>query len=160
MKNRILHWLFNSMLTGYSSRLPGDRECYSYFTCETLLATRMHSSMMRTGRALTVFRSLLFPDGGLVRAGVVVGGSGPEGEGEVDLVPGGVWSRGRVWYRGVVVVVSWSATPPVNRMTNRCKNITLAKSSFRPVMIALSAVQSCTPTFIHNVILVIDKNNA
>ena len=24
--------------------------------------------------------------------------------------------------------------PPVNRMTNRCKNITLAKTSFRPVM--------------------------
>ena len=26
-------------------------------------------------------------------------------------------------------------TPPVNRMTNRCKNITLAKTSFRPVTI-------------------------
>ena len=26
-------------------------------------------------------------------------------------------------------------TPPVNRMTDRCKNITLAKTSFRPVII-------------------------
>ena len=27
--------------------------------------------------------------------------------------------------------------PPVNRMTDRCKNITLAKTSFRPVNITL-----------------------
>ena len=82
----------------------------------------MHSSRMRTGRTLTVFRSLLFRGGG--------GG----------LVPGGVpaWSRG-VWSRGVP---TWSGgvpgqvlPPPVNRMTHTCKNITLAKTSFRPVKI-------------------------
>ena len=30
--------------------------------------------------------------------------------------------------------------PPVNRMTDRCKNITLAKTSFRPVKICLTSV--------------------
>ena len=37
---------------------------------------------------------------------------------------------------GVCVVRGGSPcqTPPVNRMTDRCKNITLAKTSFRPVI--------------------------
>ena len=30
---------------------------------------------------------------------------------------------------------AWSGTPPVNRITHTCKNITLAKTSFRPVII-------------------------
>ena len=60
--------------------------------------------------------------------------------------PGGcTWSRGGVpglggctWSRGVYLV--WGGVPgqvlppPVNRMTNRCKNITLAKTSFRLVI--------------------------
>ena len=92
---------------------------------------------MRTGRTLTVFRSLLFP-GGV---------SGPGG------VP--AWSRGVcVWFRGVYLpgpggcvwsrggtclvrgVCAWSGTPPppVDRMTHACENITLAKTSFRPVI--------------------------
>ena len=45
----------------------------------------MHSSRMRTGRTLTVFRSLLFPVGGR-------GVSGPRR---------GVWSQGGVWSGGV-----------------------------------------------------------
>ena len=48
--------------------------------------------------------------------------------GGVYLVPGGVPGPGGC---------TWLGTPPpplVNRMTNRCKNITLAKTSFRPVM--------------------------
>ena len=48
--------------------------------------------------------------------------------------PGGVpaWSQGR----------AWSGTPPMNRMTHRCKNITLAKTSFRPVMIIAADLYS------------------
>ena len=117
----------------------------------TIFGTRMHSSRMRTGRLLTVFWSL--QPGGvylvrgvylvvrglyLVRGGVpgpggtwsggylVLGGvPGPGGY----LVPGGcTWSRGGV--PGQVL-----PSPPVNRMTNRCKNITLAKTLFRPVII-------------------------
>ena len=104
--------------------------------------TRMHSSRMRTGRSLTVFRSLLFLGGW--------GVSGPGGVWSWGVWSRGVWSRG-VWsQRGLVPggsgpggVWSWGVSgrggsagqvpPPVNRMTNRCKNITLAKTSFRPV---------------------------
>ena len=74
---------------------------------------------------------------------------------------GCTWSRGGTWFRGGVpgpggvpclrgvylvpgVYLVWGGVPgpggvpgqvlpPVNRMTNRCKNITLAKTSFRPV---------------------------
>ena len=47
------------------------------------------------------------------------------------MVRGGVPGPG-----GVVRGGAWSDTPPpVNRMTDRCKNITLAKTSFRPVII-------------------------
>ena len=47
--------------------------------------------------------------------------------------PGGVYLVQGVYLvpRGVYLV---RYSPPVNRMTNRCKNITLAKTSFRPVM--------------------------
>ena len=73
----------------------------------------MHSSRMRTGRALTVFRSLLFPAGG---------GGGGGGCSRGVSVLGGAWSRGGVWSGGGGSgprggVVSWSGTPPVNRMT-------------------------------------------
>ena len=70
---------------------------------------------------------------------------GPRG---VYLVPGGcTWSQGGTWSRGVYLVprgvylVRYSP-PSVNRMTNRCKNITLAKTSFRPVNMFFK-VQSC-----------------
>ena len=155
----------------------------------------MHSSRMRTGRSLTVFRSLQ-PGGGVPGPGGGVPGlggctwswggvPGPGGctwsrgrvylvlggylvPGGVYLVPGGVPGPGGVylvfggvpgprggvpgpggctWSRGGgvpgprggvpgpgggVYLVRYS--PPVNRMTNRCKNITLAKTSFRPVI--------------------------
>ena len=168
----------------------------------------MHSSRMRTGRSLTVFRSLQ-PGGGvpgpggvyLVPGGVylVLGGvpgpggctwsqgvylvlGGVPGPRGLYLVPGGcTWSWGGVpgpggcvpgpggctwsqgvctWSQGVYLVLggvpgprgvylvlggcTWSGgvylvrySPPVNRMTNRCKNITLAKTSFRPVIILI-----------------------
>ena len=62
--------------------------------------TRMHSSRMRTGRTLTVFRCLETPSSEKL---------------ETPLK-------------------NWR-TPPVNRMTDACENITLAKTSFRLVMI-------------------------
>ena len=51
--------------------------------------------------------------------------------------PGGVCSRGGFLpVRGGLVPGGFSLleTPPVNRMTDRCKNITLATTSLRPVM--------------------------
>ena len=123
----------------------------------------MHSSRMRTSRLLTVFRSLqpggvyLVPGGCTWSGGVylVQGGCtwsqggvpGPGGctwswgvylvQGGGYLVLGGVPGPGGVYLVPGGVPGTWSGTPapPVNRMTNRCKNITLAKTSFRPVMI-------------------------
>ena len=74
----------------------------------------MHSSRMRTGRSLTVIPESAVPGGG--------SGSGGSG-------PGGVFGPRRGGSAGQVP----PPTPPVNRMTDRCKNITLAKTSFRPV---------------------------
>ena len=64
---------------------------------------------------------------------LVPGGSGPGGG---CLVRGGV-----CLLRGEGGVVSQHALrqtppPPVNRMTDRCKNITLATTSLRPVKIS------------------------
>ena len=83
--------------------------------------TRMHSSRMRTGRSLTVCwgRVCLVPGGFLPAGGVC-------------LVPGGVSPcRGGLPGPGGVCL----ETPPVNRITHTCKNITLATTSLRPVNI-------------------------
>ena len=163
----------------------------------------MHSSRMRTGRSLTVFRSLQ-PGGVYLVPGCTWsrGVPGPrEGctwsRGGVYLVPGrgvpgpgGTWSRGGIpdpggctWSWGGVpgpggVYLVWGGTwsqggctwsqgvpgpgggylvpggvpgqvlpPPVNRMTNRCKNITLAKTSFRPVIRRRDIVKGCKDLF-------------
>ena len=124
----------------------------------------MHSSRMRTGRSLTVCCSLLpggvslVPGGGgrgegfsLVPGGVslVPGGVLPAGGfslvlGGVLLGPGGclLGPRGVLPARRVLPaggVSAWSRggsleTPPVNRITHTCKNITLATTSLRPVI--------------------------
>ena len=149
--------------------------------------TRMHSSRMRTGRSLTVFRSLLLGEGGVCSGGVCLWGGGlllggvcswgsaHGGGGGVcsqgGLIPGGpawswgagvVCSRGGVCSRGDTCLVrggAWSGSPPgpgrhppptrqvpppppgadttplwTEWMTDRSKNITLAKTSFQPVM--------------------------
>ena len=105
---------------------------------------------MRTGRSLTVCWSLL-PGGCLLRGGVCSGGVSALGGGVCSqggcLLPGGVSALGGlcllrgVCSRGVSAPggVSQHALrqippPPVNRMTNRCKNITLATTSLRPVI--------------------------
>ena len=54
--------------------------------------------------------------------------SGPGG----GLIPGDVWSRGVCLVLGGCLLVRYSA--PVNRITDRCKNITLATTSLRPVI--------------------------
>ena len=63
-------------------------------------------------------------------------GAGPGGfwsRGEGVLAPGCVWSQGGVCSRGGGVGIpacSESDPPPVNRMTDRCKNITFPQTSF------------------------------
>ena len=45
---------------------------------------------------------------------------------------------------GVCLSALWDTTPPpVNRMTNRCKNITLATTSLRPVKIFVGCGAGC-----------------
>ena len=118
----------------------------------------MHSSRMRTGRSLTVCRSLLpggclLPGGlpalggclllgGCPLQGVSASGEGVSAPGEGVcpwmgcLLPRGVYARGCLLRGGYSIPACTEAdTPPplVNRMTNRCKNITLATTSLRPV---------------------------
>ena len=116
----------------------------------------MHSSRMRTGRSLTVCRSLL-PGGDvsapggmcLLPGGFCSGGvSAPGGvcswgcllPGGVSAPRGGVCSGGCLLPRGSAPRGGWypaftkADTPPVNRMTDRCKNITLATTSLRQVI--------------------------
>ena len=73
------------------------------------------------------------PGGYLVLGGVCSGGpvcsqgvSGPRG----CLLQGGVWSQGVSAPRECGIPVCTEADTPVNRMTNRCKNITLPQTSF------------------------------
>ena len=86
---------------------------FSHFICIRIdnqrnlhLKTRMHSSRMRTGRTLTVFQKLEHPP------------PGPDPPKFGADTPPKIWSR---------------HPPPVNRITHACENITLAKTSFRPV---------------------------
>ena len=92
----------------------------------------MHSSRMRTGRSLTVCRTL--PPGRVVPGGVCFsggmcfwGGVLPRG-----CFLGGLLSRRRC-ASGGVSQHALRQTPPVNRMTDRCKNITLATPSLQPI---------------------------
>ena len=107
----------------------------------------MHSSRMRTGRSLTICCSLL-PGGGagvcLVPGGVLaLGGGSPcwgglPGLGGFSLAGGVslVWGGCLPGLEGGLS--AWSGgspeTPPVNRITDTCKNITLATTSLRPVI--------------------------
>ena len=121
----------------------------------------MHSSRMRTGRSLTVCCSLLPGGVCLVPGGgggfSLPGGSGPRGRGSgprgglpgpeggclpgpggVLLGPGGVvLPAGGVWSQGVLPVGGvLQRPPPVYRITDTCKNITLATTSLRPVIMS------------------------
>ena len=83
-------------------------------------------------------------DGGVCSQGdLVPGGCLVRG---VSAPPGGCLLPGGVCSRGVSAPGGWSSTPPLGPgrypcpppwtewMTDRCKNITLAKTSFRPVI--------------------------
>ena len=87
------------------------------------------------------------PRGGLLPGGYAPGGTGGypcpggfslpvggllPGRRGFSLAGGGVvWSRGFSLAGGVLP----TGDPPVHRMTDRCKNITLATTSLRPVII-------------------------
>ena len=43
---------------------------------------------------------------------------------------GGAWSTGWCMVLGGIPACTEADNPPVNRMTNRCKNITLPQTSF------------------------------
>ena len=98
--------------------------------------TRMHSSRMCTGCSLTVWRGVLLAGGspcwgvslpgGLLARGVLLAGG---------LPAGGILARGSPC-QGVGGLLGGGFSllrPPVNRMTDTCKNITLATTSLRPV---------------------------
>ena len=101
------------------------------------MLTRLHSSRMRTARALTVYHSMLggggvcvcsrgvsAPGGGGVSAlgGVCSGGSAPgEGVSAWGGLLGGCLLRGG----GHLLRGGGCLLPPVNRITDACKNITL-----------------------------------
>ena len=124
------------------------------------MQTRLHSSRMRTAHVLTVSHSMLCTRGVYLVPGGVPDPRGCTWSRGVDLVQGGVpgprgctwsqrrctWSQGGVpglggctWSRregvpglgGVPSPRGWcQVLPPVNRMTNKCKNITLPQTSF------------------------------
>ena len=138
--------------------------------------TRMHSSRMRTGRSLTVCRSLLplggwglsapggggrcllpgvvsAPGGGGICSGgcLLLGGvcsweevlllgrvsarGGGLSASEGVSAPGGCVCSRRVCSEGGGIPACTEAdTPPVNRITDTSKNITLATTSLRPVI--------------------------
>ena len=122
-----------------------DEYCWQYWLMWYLILTqyqtRMHSSRMRTGRSLTVCWSLL-PGGCLLRRGACSGGgSAPgrvpalEGSAPGGLLLGGVCSGGGGcllpggWYPSM----HWGRPPPVDRITDTSKKITLATTSLRSV---------------------------
>ena len=87
--------------------------------------TRLHSSRMRTARALTISPSTLC-------AGVMPG-LGVPGLGGGCMVPG-PWGcmvlGGCLVLGGCGIPACTEADPSVNRMTNKCKNMTLPQTSF------------------------------
>ena len=102
--------------------------------------TRMHSSRMRTSRSLTVCWHLL-PGGVvcLVRGGLPgLGGVSAWSPGGGVLGPGGACSQGgclpgpgvSAWSGGGLAsqhALRQTPSPPVDRITDACKNITLAQ---------------------------------
>ena len=113
----------------------------------------MHSSRMHTGRSLSVSGGVPGLGGCTWSRGVYMVWGGVPGLGVVYLVwgvylvGGCTWSRGFTWSGGGVPGPggclqgtppgSRPGTPtpaPVDRITDACKNITLAKTSFRPVI--------------------------
>ena len=102
----------------------------------------MHSSRMRTGRSLTVSCSLLpgrcLPGPGGVC--LVRGGSPCQG---VCLIPGvGGFLPGGCLPGPGRGLPREPPSPPVDRITDTCKNITLATTSLRPVKITYNGISA------------------
>ena len=83
------------------------------------IITRMHSSRMRTGRSLTIFR------GGCASWGGVLPGGGACFPGGVCFLRGCVLPGGCVLQGGGILACT-EADPPVDRITDMSENITLA----------------------------------
>ena len=79
--------------------------------CPENILTRLHSSRMRTARTLTISPSMLCTRGGGATSQGCLGRGASRGVSSWGVPPPG-------------------GLPPVNRMTNRCKNITLPQTSF------------------------------
>ena len=104
--------------------------------CRTALLTRLHSSRMRTARLLTVSPMHCTGGGGWSWRGACLGGCLLWGACSGGVCSRGAWSwwvpglgvpgpGGGWWYPSM----HWGRPPlPVNRMTDRCKNITFATS--------------------------------
>ena len=74
---------------------------------------------------------LLPGEGGLLRGAICLQGVSDPG----GVCSGGGCSRGCLTRGGLLQGGLPQTHPPVNRMTDRCKNITLATTSLRPVII-------------------------
>ena len=111
------------VLTSFHCRLHTYR---TKAKAKQIKETRMHSSRMRTGRSLTAYRSLLPGGGGVSARGGVCSQEG-------GVCSGGVCSGGCLLGGVVVSQHALRQTPPVNRITDTSKNITLATTSLRPV---------------------------
>ena len=103
----------SSFLTRFNL-LEISKKCFT--AAWELVETRMHSSRIRTGRSLTVSRVVYFR-----RVCLLLGGKGLPTWG--SLLLGG-------WYPSM----HRGNPPPVNRITDTSKNITLATTSLRPVI--------------------------
>ena len=85
-----------------------------FYVHKLIRKTRLHSSRMRTARALTVSLSLLCAGDCAWSGGCLLLGGACSGGG----VPPGV---GGWWYPSM----HWGRLPPVNRITHACENISL-----------------------------------
>ena len=119
-----------------------------YIFFEKLHKTRMHSSRMHTSCLLPISPSMHHSQGGTCPGGtcpggVPVGGTCKGGylpEGSVPALgylpwgtcPGGTCQGGVPTWVGCTCPrgCTCPGTPPMNRMTDRCKNITLPQTSF------------------------------
>ena len=96
--------------------------------------TRMHPSRMRTVHSSShVYRSMHWAGGVSIsactgRGGVCLhrGGVCQEGSAQGGVCLGGVSAQG-----GLYPSMHWGSPPPVDRMTDRCKNITLPQLHVR-----------------------------
>ena len=111
--------------------------------------TRMHSSRMRTIRNSSHLPGVSAPKGGCLLPGGLpgLGVPGPGGSAPGGLVWGGLVLGGCLLWGGLLwgcgIPTYTEADPPVNRMTDRCKNITFA-TSLRTVTTSVTIILTKT----------------